>query len=662
MKLILFICVLLSCLLVAYSQAITGDIFQISTNEVTVGVLLEETPLEIRQVLIDHVLAQPDSFWIERAKVQFGLTFQSLMFGLNYVDQPYGTALPYNQSTNVFTFTSSPSLQQFKGRNFVVRKYTFSTTVIAKENTTGEFVKESGYSLKNIGDTMTLNWTLPIEPMLLFQRTAYACTNELYWPKNSIDAEYMEYFYDHTCVKEDDFSYSNSYCYPGRCHCSVNETQNCLDVLPNVGEVDLELTYTHVEWNDTLASIIESVNRYKTNTSEDGADLVPWEEGIDNNWVVYRYYEKDSCEMECLLQPGWRRLLSFDSAGINVGKGPLPIGKVDFEKGNQTSFYPNGQHNLFYWDKCHFHPHLLIFAYFNVTQPYLEQGFKKGFCLQNVLRFTNGRYTSFSTNFPSCENQGVDAGWADVYQAMIPCNWWDITNLDVSNGGRTIQVYEKINPLSWLCEGTINLDAEKNFTWVPTGSFTTSPPYPIAGQSIDKHNCTSNAWVHDNNEHYSYADITPHGHSMVTSKCKKVGQFGEKRDCELNLLSNARTCTPGQNVTLRCSIDEKKHHQVLRVCESSRALGNVGVACRYRDIFNPMLANSIIYPGKTTDITFQCPSARDQVETGGLYSLYYGALLNGIQLDNPVDCYPVANSVPTTINIFNNRASECSAN
>jgi len=107
---------------------------------------------------------------------------------------------------------------------------------------------------------------------------------------------------------------------------------------------------------------------------------------------------------------------------------------------------------------------------------------------------------------------------------------------------------------------------------------------------------------------------------------------------------------------------KKKHHQVLRVCESSRALGNIGVACRYRDIYNPLVANSIIYPGKGTDITFVCPVGRDEVETGGLYSLYSGAFLNGIHLDVPVDCFPVPNSIssPTTINIFNNRGSSCS--
>ena len=49
-------------------------------------------------------------------------------------------------------------------------------------------------------------------------------------------------------------------------------------------------------------------------------------------------------------------------------------------------------------------------------------------------------------------------GWADVYQAMIPCNYWDITDLDVSKGGRNIQVYEKVNALGWLCEGTVNFD------------------------------------------------------------------------------------------------------------------------------------------------------------------------------------------------------------
>jgi len=201
---------------------------------------------------------------------------------------------------------------------------------------------------------------------------------------------------------------------------------------------------------------------------------------------------------------------------------------------------------------------IFLFAFFNVTNPYLPQGFKKGFCLQNVYRFVNGRYTPFVTNYPSCEFQGIDAGWADVYQAMTPCNWWDITDLDVTNGGREIELYEKVNPLGWLCEGNVVFNSSGKETFVPTGYFTTSPPYPVAGLSIDKHNCTYDPQVFANNDHYTTRFIEPNGNSMITSKCKKSGSYGEKRDCEFNLLSNARHCTPGQNVTLRCFLDEKK--------------------------------------------------------------------------------------------------------
>jgi len=138
------------------------------------------------------------------------------------------------------------------------------------------------------------------------------------------------------------------------------------------------------------------------------------------------------------------------------------------------------------------------------------------------------------------------------------------------------------------------------------------------------------------------------GGGYLTSTCLVDGQvYGEKRDCEFSIISNFQTCTPGAQVELTCSAPGN-NYEVLRVCESSIALGNVGTACRYSDFVvngNNALANVIVAPHQFTIVNFQCPTARDSVEVGGGYSLYGGAFLNGIDTYTPIVCTVVP---PTT--------------
>jgi hypothetical protein len=81
---------------------------------------------------------------------------------------------------------------------------------------------------------------------------------------------------------------------------------------------------------------------------------------------------------------------------------------------------------------------------------------------------------------------------------------------------------------------------------------------------------------------------------------------------------------------------QSKHYQILRVCESSIALGKIGTACRFKDDFT--LANQILDPTIENFVKFQCPSRRDDVEVGGYFTLYSGALLNGIHDEKRIVC------------------------
>src|SRR5262249_62023969 len=81
-----------------------------------------------------------------------------------------------------------------------------------------------------------------------------------------------------------------------------------------------------------------------------------------------------------------------------------------------------------------------------------------------------------------------------------------------------------------------------------------------------------------------------------------------------------RGCTPGSSTTLKCTVPSTSPTQVVRVCESSLALG-CGTACRYQE----SLTNVTVEPGKTVNVRFTCPTARDGGqfgEHGGADSLY----------------------------------------
>ena len=102
----------------------------------------------------------------------------------------------------------------------------------------------------------------------------------------------------------------------------------------------------------------------------------------------------------------------------------------------------------------------------------------------------------------------------------------------------------------------------------------------------------------------------------MTEPCK-LAQIGPNRDCGFTAEGVPRTCTPGQTITLTCT--NQGAAQALRVCERSAALG-VGVACAFADA----PANAIV--DGPTQVTFPCPTVRDQAGAGG-YAVYTASVV-----------------------------------
>jgi hypothetical protein len=126
----------------------------------------------------------------------------------------------------------------------------------------------------------------------------------------------------------------------------------------------------------------------------------------------------------CVAQPGVRRLLRFSTVTPNIGAGDVFFGD------------PRAGGNFVY-SSCHQHYHFNGYANYRLIgagNQTVAAGHKQAFCLIDLepIRGDAGppKY--------HCLNQGISAGWADVYDRQLDCQWIDIT--DVPPGTYTLEV------------------------------------------------------------------------------------------------------------------------------------------------------------------------------------------------------------------------------
>jgi hypothetical protein len=172
-------------------------------------------------------------------------------------------------------------------------------------------------------------------------------------------------------------------------------------------------------------------------------------------YIVDRTFAQTDCAVqEGLVSPGKRTLLRFATEVANVGPGDLNVGR------------PSDRPDLFEWSACHQHFHFSGFAYYRLwSEPQFRiysaardanpdipspaliaslglgplTGGKRAFCLEDTLRYLPGnlggpKYT--------CENQGIQKGWTDIYGNQVDGQWIDVTG--VSPGDYTLEV--EVNP------------------------------------------------------------------------------------------------------------------------------------------------------------------------------------------------------------------------
>ncbi len=146
-------------------------------------------------------------------------------------------------------------------------------------------------------------------------------------------------------------------------------------------------------------------------------DLVADAVTAGDSWSLQtRDFSEDSCAMKegCIGGPGSRRLLTFDGAILNQSVSPLIIG--------DPSRFQTG-----HYDDCHHHFHLggsMKYELLSQDGSVVLTGQKQGFCMMDSVQARGGEAGVYT-----CENQGLSAGWMDVYDRSLDCQWVDVTGI-----------------------------------------------------------------------------------------------------------------------------------------------------------------------------------------------------------------------------------------
>ena len=136
-----------------------------------------------------------------------------------------------------------------------------------------------------------------------------------------------------------------------------------------------------------------------------------------NPYFTTETFASNSCEIEeGTITAGTKRLMRFTTQSRNIGTADLVLG-------NPAS------NPSFEWGGCHGHYHFRSFAQYRLLTPsgsLVRTGKKVGFCLMDITRINSSanpspRYT--------CSNQGIQAGWADIYSSNLSGQWIDVTGV-----------------------------------------------------------------------------------------------------------------------------------------------------------------------------------------------------------------------------------------
>jgi len=286
---------------------------------------------------------------------------------------------------------------------------------------------------------------------------------------------------------------------------------------------------------------------------------------IDRVQIQTRSFAPGSCEvLEGCTMPGRRRLLRFDLITPNIGAGDLYLGPPVINN------RPDGR---FEFGACHMHYHFRGYADYRLMSmsgdAEVARGHKQSFCLLDSARYMGmGRAVS-SREVYTCVDQGIHAGWFDLYDRALDCQYIDIT--DVPPG--RYRVRARINELRGLTESRYDDNEVFREVEIPA-----SDP-PVSNDPTDA--CAADA-------------------------------EGTARDCGW-VVDRALACTPGTRVTVGCNA----------ACGSGTCAGNPALRVCAGDgpctHANAVAENDDACGTSCPSVSFMCPLFRNRytVMTGG---------------------------------------------
>lgn len=578
----------------------------------TVGVLLDELPVTMRARVAADLLARPEAFWIARATEQMRLANYRLVYrGAFYDEAEAKGSLPLPPEALWRITVQPPERRTVDGHDHVAVDFRFESTLLSPADAPAE----SEPALADVGGTWSEPFVFPVDPTLVFQRTGHACMDEDGFPRFSVDGESAHIFYDHECEAEA----------PGEesCHLSgVLPEESCLEALEaRVGRVDLTVDYTRLPWDPALADAV----RHGEVASMSGPDLRVSTEHLANNRVVYEYVSARSCAFVegCVAAPGWRRLLRFDSATLNVGSAPVDIGAVDYFLEGDPADIENHRHGVYEYSECHDHYHFRHYGSFAYGD---APGYKNGFCLESTDRGHNNELTPLASHY-GCDYQGVDVGWYDLYHGGLPCNWIDVTDVDTAAGPVTAALQFDSNPDAFVCEGSFVTDETGAVMWETT-EFTAEDGAPVDRPLCDfvPNHAANNAGRVD-------VTLPLPGEGLVTAPCTR-GELGPLRDCDFAPEGEPFDCAPGEPLRLSCVVADRERPQALRACPTSAALG-IAIPCVHRDA-----AAVAVVGSDPIEVEVACPAPIEDDEPGGRFALFTAPAF-GPDGRQAVDCRPM---------------------
>ncbi|HKB07107.1 MAG TPA: lysyl oxidase family protein [Candidatus Polarisedimenticolia bacterium] len=172
---------------------------------------------------------------------------------------------------------------------------------------------------------------------------------------------------------------------------------------------------------------------------------------LAGSWFVEdRGFSSSSCVLVegCVGGPGVRRLLRFDTLTPNLAQ-------VDLVLGDPTT------NPAFVWSPCHGHYHYRGYAEYDLLDALGQlvlTGRKQAFCIEDTERYVSAPWVPPGPLY-DCSFQGLQRGWADLYDAFLECQWIDVTNLPA--GDYNLRVI--VNPDGTVAES----DVSNNTATVP---------------------------------------------------------------------------------------------------------------------------------------------------------------------------------------------------